>query len=149
MKRIYLALFTCFLILGTCVHVQAQSKDDQKKQLWDEIKTKRASFFTQRIGLTPAEAQAFWPVYDELQDKKGQLHYKMSLKFRDFGKKEFDFDKANEDFINSKFQEAMLEKLAYLKLKVILNPEKLFKYYAAERDWANQLLKDIQNRGPR
>jgi hypothetical protein len=145
MKRIFTALLTCILIVGTSSNIAAQNqnKEDQKKQLWEEMKAKRAAFFTERIGFTSSEAQAFWPVYYELQGRKGQLQFQMSSQFRNFGKKDFDFAATNEALINMKFQEAKLEKEYFMKFKTILCPEKLFKYYSAERDWANKLLKEM------
>ncbi len=155
MKK-FISVFMLFLLTLTLpISSQAQNKDNQLKQMWDEMKVKRAAFFTQRIGLTPAEAQAFWPIYDEYQNKKGDLHNQMVAQFRSYGTKkpdgkfEYDFAKANENIISQKFQEARLEKIYFDRFKTVLCPEKLFKYYQAERDWANKLLKDIENRGAR
>jgi hypothetical protein len=152
-KKLKILLF-CVGLFGIILSISAQSKEEQKKQLWEEMKAKRAAFFTQRIGLTSTEAQAFWPVYYELQGKKGELHNKMMEQFKNLattkdGKTVFDFAQANENLIGQKFQEARLEKIYFERFKTILPPEKVFKYYAAEREWANQLLKDIENRGPK
>jgi hypothetical protein len=48
-----------------------------------------------------------------------------------------------------KVQEATLDKSYHLRFKRILSPEKLFRYYNTEREWAGQLLKDIEKRGRR
>jgi len=40
-----------------------------------------------------------------------------------------------------------LDKIYHERFKKILSPEKLFRYYVAERDWANKLLKDLEKRG--
>jgi hypothetical protein len=155
MKKLVSVLLLCLMSLSFPIQGFAQSKDDQLKQFWDDMKAKRAAFFTQKIGLTPAEAQAFWPVYDEYQSKKGELHNQMMAQFKSYGTKkpdgkfEYDYAKANENFIIQKFQEARLEKIYFEKFKTILCPEKVFRYYQAERDWANKLLKDIENRGSR
>jgi hypothetical protein len=149
-----LTLMVSALALGVSAQEQKQSKDDARKQRWEEMKAKRAAFFTEKIGLTSEEAQVFWPVFNELQDKKGKLHYQMSAQFRNAkkdqdGKKNIDYAKANDDLINMKLQEAKLDKVYHEKFKTILCPEKLFRYYGAEREWANKLLKDIEKRGSR
>jgi len=148
--------YILFLILGIfaiSTYVQGQNNDDNsRKQRWEEMKAKRTAFYTERIGLTAEEAQAFWPLYNELQEKKGELHRSMSAQFRNSKrngnrKKGIDYTKATDDMINLRVDEAILERSYHAKLKTVLPPEKLFRYYRAERDWANQLLKDIEKRG--
>lgn len=147
MKRIAFLLFACILTLG--VHAQ---DNDARMQRWEDMKAKRAAYYTEKICLTPQEAQQFWPVFNELQEKKWKLHMQMSAQFRN-GKKDtdgrpiFDFAKINDELIRIKVQEANLDKVYHERFKKILNPEKLFRYYGAERDWANKLLKDIEKRG--
>lgn len=149
--------YTLLLILSiflTNLYAQDPHNDDARKQRWEEMKAKRAAYYTERIGLTAEEAQLFWPIYNELQEKKGKLHRSMSAQFRNAkkdanGQKIIDFSKATDDMINLRVQETALEKSYHEKFKRILSPEKLFKYYGAERDWANKLLKDIEKRGDR
>ena len=148
--------YTLFLILSLItagLHAQ-DNKDNARQQRWEEMKAKRAAFYTERICLTADEAQVFWPLYNELQEKKGKLHRCMSEQFRNAkkdanGQKIIDFAKASDDMINLRVQETTLEKSYHERFKKILSPEKLFKYYGAEREWANKLLKDIEKRGDR
>jgi len=146
--------YTLLFILSLCVTgILAQtSKDEERKQRWEEMKAKRAAFYSERICLTPEEAQVFWPVYNELQDKKGKLHHKMSGMFKNSkknekGEKIIDYAKITDEMIVVRVQETALDKCYHEKFKKILSPEKLFKYYNAERDWTNKLLKDIEKRG--
>jgi hypothetical protein len=64
-------------------------------------------------------------------------------------RKIINYSKACDDMINLRVQETVLDKSYHEKFKKILGPEKLFKYYMAEREWANKLLKDIEKRGDR
>jgi hypothetical protein len=150
MKRYTLLLLLSVFVTG----LFAQNGNDTKKQRWEDMKAKRAAYYTEKIGLTAEEAQAFWPVYNELQAKKGKLHYQMSAPFRDGkenekGERVIDYKKACDNMISLRVQEANLERCYHERFKQILSPEKLFRYYDAERDWANKLLKDIEKRGDR
>ena len=151
MKRLTFLLFTCMLTMGLYAQ-DRPNQDDARKQYWEDMKAKRAAYYTEKIDLTSQEAQLFWPVFNELQDKKWRLHLQMSAQFRN-GKKDgqgrpiFDFAKVNDELIRIKVQEANLDKVYHERFKKILCPEKLFRYYGAERDWANKLLKDIEKRG--
>jgi len=151
MKRLALLIFTCVLTMG--LYAQDKPKQDEaRKQWWEDMKAKRAAYYTEKIGLTSNEAQLFWPVFNELQDRKWKLHMQMSAQFHngkndDQGRPIIDFAKVNDELIRIKVSEANLDKVYHEKFKKILSPEKLFRYYGAERDWANKLLKDIEKRG--
>jgi len=152
MKRFTILLILTLFMVG--LSAQNANNNDVRKQQWEEMKAKRAAFYTENIGLTADEAQAFWPLYNELQEKKHQLHHTMYDQFKNAktdtnGKKIIDYSKVTDDMINLKFQEITLEKAYHQKFKKILSPEKLFKYYESEREWANKLLKDIEKRGDR
>jgi|WetSurMetagenome_2_1015567.scaffolds.fasta_scaffold459266_1 hypothetical protein len=155
MKRYtYITFLILALITNSLGAENRNSNDNARKQLWEDMKAKRAAYYSERIGLTADEAQVFWPVYNELQNKKDKLHRAMSDQFRNAkkdinGRKVFDFTKATDDMINLRLQDATLDKTYHAKFKRILSPEKLFRYYDAERNWANHLLKNIEKRGDR
>lgn len=118
----------------------------------EDMKTKRAAFFTERIGLTTSEAERFWPVYNGLQAEKEKLNERrrklfQMTKLNNKGEKVPDFEKISDEMINIKVKEATLEKLYHEKFKKILSPEKMMNYYRTEDDWGRELLKQFQRRG--
>ncbi|MEP2238753.1 MAG: hypothetical protein ABJI22_10375, partial [Maribacter sp.] len=42
----------------------------QKKQDWEKINTLKVAFITEKLSLNTKEAQDFWPVYNEYQEKR-------------------------------------------------------------------------------
>jgi len=149
MKRYTLLLILSLMITGLCAQ-----DNDQRRQRWEEMKAARAIYYTERIGLTSEESKLFWPLYNELEEKRGKLHRVISAQFKNAkrdsnGQKIIDYTKATDAMVNTHLQEAMLEKNYHMRFKRILSPEKLFRYYGAEREWANKLLKDIEKRGDR
>ena len=64
MKRTGLLL----MLICSCVYLQAQKPKLNK----EEFRARQEAFITQNAQLTPQEAQAFFPLYFELQDKKSQ-----------------------------------------------------------------------------
>ena len=152
MKRAFLLLIT-ILFVGTVFSQQDKSNDERQKR-WEEMKAKRAAYFTDRVGLTSDEAQKFWPVYNQLQEAKGKLYQKMrglqhNNKRNEKGERIMNFEEITDEMINIKVQEANLDKAYHHKFKQILSPEKLYKFYQAERDWSGELLKQIEKRGER
>lgn len=152
MKRLTFLVFALVLTTSMFAQDQAKSQDEVRKQRWEDMKAKRAAYYTEKICLTSSEAQLFWPVFNELQEKKWKLHLQMSAQFHNVKKDEhgrpiINYAKVNDELIRIKVQEANLDKIYHERFKKILSPEKLFKYYGAERDWANKLLKDLEKRG--
>ena len=76
MKRINLkyilslVLISLFLVLSNSIEAQETKSDSDKQQ---EIKSQKIAFFTDKIGLTPDEAQVFWPIYNAYWDKKNSI----------------------------------------------------------------------------
>jgi len=152
MKK-YLIILVAILFTGSIAAQQNRNNDERQKR-WEEMKAKRAAFFTERVGLTAEEAQSFWPVYNQLQEAKGKLYFKMkdlhrNTKTNEKGERVINFEEITHEMLNIKIQEANLDKAYYHKFKQFLSPEKIYKYYIAERDWAGELLKSIEKRGER
>jgi hypothetical protein len=146
MKRIVYLLIVVFC--SSSITAQHSNSAERQKR-WEEMKVKRAAFFTERIGMTSEEAQQFWPIYNELQDKKGALNEKIhkihhNAQKDEKGERILDYEKLNDETISIKVQEANLDKIYYQKFKTVLSAEKIYRFYRAERDWAGELLKQIK-----
>jgi len=131
---------------------QSDKPNDERQKRMEEMKAKRAEYFTSRIDFTAEEAQNFWPVYNQLQEAKGKLYMKMrgfqhDAKRNEKGERVPNYVQITDEMINIKVQEANLDKSYHQKFKKILSPEKLYKFYKAERDWGGELLKQIEKRG--
>ena len=61
-------LFVSILMCSTILNAQ-ETKIDKEQ----EIKSQKIAFFTDKIGLTPEEAQTFWPIYNNYWDKKNKI----------------------------------------------------------------------------
>jgi hypothetical protein len=144
--------FSFLMVLTLLVsNLFAQGGEEDRQRRFEEMKSKRAAFFTERIGLTPREAERFWPTYNSLQSEKEKLNARrgklyQTTKLNNNGEKVPDFEKISDEMINIRVKEATLEKLYHDKFKKILSPEKMMKYYRTEEDWGRELLKQYQQR---
>ena len=68
MKKRLIGLF--FAIFCLTISSLAQGKEDYR----DKIKARRVAFISDKLALTPEEAQRFWPLYNEYQDKKQAIN---------------------------------------------------------------------------
>ena len=62
MKRILTIAVSLFVISASCF---AQEAPAQKKHNGERAQAEKIGYITQRLQLTPEEAQVFWPVYNE------------------------------------------------------------------------------------
>jgi len=122
---------------------QEDRKADYEKKR-EEMKAQKVSFITEKLSLTPEEAQKFWPLYNEMQVKKQQIQKEVWQLRKEKKEGNMNYEKWNETNINAGLKEAELAKEYHEKFKQILSAEKIHKLYQAEKDFQKQLLEKIQ-----
>lgn len=138
-------------LLSVASGISAQEKggkvDSQKKADFEQFKAKRVEYISKEMDLTQAESQAFWPLCNELQEKKFELNRSMRSELRTIYKdlkegktvSEDDYDKVINLNIETKIKEAELEKTYYEKFRKILPVDKVFRYQRAEQKFARKM----------
>lgn len=104
------------------------------------------AFFTEKADLTEEEANAFFPLYNELQQKKRDLSREIRHIMRQGGvqsSEELSL-KAIDAQAETNIKIAELEKEYLQKFKKILPASKILKVQNAEEQFNSQILKDIQ-----
>ena len=112
-------------------------------EYWNQQK----AFFTERAGLTEDEANAFFPLYNELQQKKRDLNRETRRIMRQEGgvaPSEEQSLKAIDAIAETNIKIAELEKEYLQKFKKVLSASKILKIQNAEEKFNSQILKDIQ-----
>jgi hypothetical protein len=117
----------------------------------EKLNAYKIAFLTKKMNLTSQEAEKFWPLYNEYQDKKFRLQQERVLLNRDFtvtGARMTDKEltDAGDKYIAYEMQEAMLSQELHNKLKGVLPAEKILRLYQAENQYKIQLLNELQNR---
>jgi len=142
MKKI---LYILFLIFTTTL-VIAQDDDGitppQDTKAREKINAARAAYITERLGLTPEEAEKFWPVYREFTEKRQELRqqYRQAKKSGTDEKTLLDLD------LKIKQQELDLEKNYSGRMLNVISPQKLMTLRQAEGDFRRLLLRQIEQR---
>jgi len=67
-KRVSYFLTAAMLLLGSSGALLAQSQDQI-----DKFNKERKAYFTEKLELSDAEARAFWPLYEDFQNRKMKL----------------------------------------------------------------------------
>ena len=105
------------------------------------------AFFTEKAGLTEDESNAFFPLYNELQQKKRDINREIRRTMRQEGIVELTEElslKAIDAKADANIRIAELEKEYLKKFKEVLPASKILKVQNAEEQFNSQILKDIQ-----
>lgn len=125
--------------------VAAQSKADKKEQ----IASFRVAFITKELNLSSKEAQLFWPVYNEYQDKLESLRATRRKENKKLAPETMT-DQEAEQFIDAetdfKVSEANLQKQYYNRFKQSLPLKKVALLIKAEEDFKRELLKQLKDK---
>lgn len=147
MKRNVILLFLCALILpANFLNVAAQSV---KKMDMAEYEKRKMEYVTKEAGLTKEEADKYFPLNNELTQKKFILHKSHKDKVERIKENnkisEEEYKKLLEDDVDLKLKEAALEKEYSAKFEKVLSPEKLYKAQLAERNFIQREVKNFRN----
>jgi hypothetical protein len=130
------------LIISITGMVYAQHPDHNQPQI-DELRAKKIEFIKRRVRMTSEEENAFLPVYKEYEQKRWEISKKKDA-WRNTKKDETaDFARINDLLINCELTKAKLAKAYHERFKKILPPEKLFKYYLAEREFKEKMINEM------
>jgi hypothetical protein len=114
----------------------------------DKIKELRAAFIAKKMEFTSEESTKFWPVYNELQDKRSAIKKNLRQNYRNLSPN-FS-DKEAEDLIalenKSAAAEAELTKTYNDKLKGIIGARKLVKLQICEEEFKKEVLSALKDK---
>ena len=137
-KNIVLLCFT--LIIS--VFASTATAQVRKMNMADYEKRKM-EYIKKEAGLTDAEANRYFPLYNDLSKRKLELHLQHRNKVEKM--KQNNKNMSNEEYrqllendVDVKLKEAELDKQYSDKLEKILSPEKLYRAQQAERKFMQQ-----------
>jgi Spy/CpxP family protein refolding chaperone len=128
-------------------------KGQQNDEKRENIEALKIAFITDKLDLTPEEAQQFWPVYNQYTDKLKELRKKRRLDGKDVKQNLDDLsDKETEQAVDNDLtyrqKELDLQKEYNTKFKAVLPIKKVAKLYAAEEQFKMVLLDKLKDRKP-
>jgi hypothetical protein len=141
MKRI--VIFLMIMLIIPLMRIGAQNSNLEK------LNSFKIGFFTKKLNLTSEEAEKFWPVYNEYQRQKNLIQLDKIAIIRNFNQNENSLkdnqltdmgDKLVADIV----QESSLAATFHNKLKEVLSPAKVIRFYQAENQYKIQLLNELQ-----
>jgi hypothetical protein len=142
-------IITLLLSFVLLVPAMAQDEEDMVKEpkAQEKIKAARIAYITEKLGLTPAEAEKFWPIYNEFSQKRKELkvQYKIDRKV-DAQSTDQNQKEAVAAQLQFKQKELDLEKDYSNRLLNVVPAQKVMSLRRAETDFRNLLIRQIQQR---
>lgn len=140
MKRISLLILLATLAAGP---LAAQSKEAMKK-----IEAARIALITERLELSPEQAEKFWPIYREYNEKRRELRMELRDAKRDVRPGELTEEQSRALMnlaMEIKKRELTLEQDYSNRLQSVITNRQLLRLKNAEQDFHKLLLQRLQS----
>lgn len=125
----------------------------QRNQDWEKINTLKVAFITEKLSLSSKEAQEFWPVYNEYQEKRNALrkksHNQIKSKIKDADSlSEIESEKLLALHMQIEEEEEVLDNDFLKKVSKVISAKKTLLLLRSEEEFKRQLMKQYrQNKG--
>ena len=143
MKRFLILSFFLSTLLFTSANAGNNSQGDWKQRIMSE----KIAFLTMELGITPKEAQAFWPVYNQVEQERDEAVRKVFQTFKEMedavaaGKSEKEVSKLLNNYLDALEKQGDIESKAAEKYAKVLPMEKVAKLYVGEEKFRRQQIR--------
>lgn len=140
-----LVLLICALTLsGTTAFAQDKHRHERR----EHVEAAKVAYLTDKMGLTPEQAQKFWPIYNEHEAKRRELVKGYRIDFRQ------DVDQLTDQQVQArvdkifdmKAEELALDREYAQKYQQVITVKQLVKLYRGEREFTKMLLRRLDDK---
>ena len=143
-----LSLLCLLAVLPLAAAYAQRGGGGQRQERLSQLENARIAYLTEKIALTPDQAQKFWPLYNEFTAKRRDLNRRL----RQIRPAEADglSDQQLRDNLNQSFalrqQEITLEKDYFDKFQRVITVRQVGKLFLAERQFTREVLRRVAGR---
>jgi hypothetical protein len=130
------------IFIGLTVAVFAQNQS-----ALDRIEAAKIALITERLELTPEQAEKFWPIYREYSDKQREIKRDFQMLKRDFDPKsasEEESRKILEQGHKMKEKQLELDRTYSMRMQEVVSSRQLMHLRKAEDDFKEMLMQRIR-----
>ena len=143
MKKIFALALSALFLCGAFTSLAQDNKPNQKE--WHEkMKAERVAYLTNYMDLTSAEAQKFWPIYNQAEAEKmegfkGTIDaYKALETAINENKSEEDVKTALNNYLSAQSKGSEIDQKYANKYREILPEQKVAKLYLGEEKYRRE-----------
>lgn len=148
-----ISFLTLIMLYSSLVFSQGH-RGEKSPEMRAKIEAKKISYITQQLELSPDEAQLFWPLYNEMKNKKEVFHKEFRQLFKNLkrGSENLSEDesiKISDRMADLKVEKAKMEREYHYKFKKVLSAKQILDLHLAEKQFQGMLLRRIKGEGGR
>lgn len=145
----FLRTLLLFSLLAALPLAEARAQGGLRRQeRLSQLENARIAYLTEKVALTPDQAQKFWPLYNEFTAKRREL----SRRLRQLRPANTDglSDQQIREGLNQSFvlrqQEITLEKEYFERFQRVISVRQVGRLALAERQFTKEVLRRVANR---
>jgi len=125
-------------------------KPGQRQQKKERVKQLKIAYFTEELDLTEGEAEKFWPIYNEMEEKMKAEKKKKNTATNDI-KNGFDtlsdaeIESKMKEALDARIEEAEVQKEYLVKIGDVIGFKKAAKVLSLEAQFKRELVKRLSN----
>lgn len=139
MKEILLTL-TISICLSTGLAAQHHSHDEND----DYIRSLKIAHITEKLQLTPAESEKFWPIYNEYRNKSHERRHTYHKLRESQAVSDAAANEMIDEILKLDASRTADKKIFYTKLRQVISPMKIIKLSKAEHEFKKEILNRIR-----
>ena len=123
----------------------------QRKHDHEKIKSLKVAFITEKLDLSSKEAQAFWPIYNDYQEKREALRKKERTQIKGKIKEanalsEKEAKDLLEKYLRFEEEEEELDKAFLKEVSKVISSKKTLLLLRSEEEFKRQLIKQYRHK---
>lgn len=141
-----LKLIFVIVVLFTSTVFYGQRRQDNEK-----IKSLKVAFITEKLDLSSKEAQAFWPIYNDYQEKREALRQKERTEIKAKIKEANELSEKESKELLAKYirfedDEEALDKTFLKELSKVVSAKKTLLLLRSEEEFKRQLIRQYRKK---
>lgn len=152
MKHTHFITVLTTVALFLCISISMHAQPNNWGNGWKErMESEKIAFLTTEIGLTPDEAQKFWPIYNQVSEQldKAMLEtftsYMELEKALDAKKSEKEIGKLLEKYLDALDSQDKIRSNSVNEYKKIMTDTKVAKIFVAEEKFRRQNIRRLHH----
>lgn len=131
------------LFLFTSLNAVAQDREQHR----EKIKALKTAYITEGLNLTAKEAQQFWPVYNEYEEKRRNLYRRERAEVENMEcLSEDSADDKLEEYVEIEREDYLLKKKYYSDLKKIFTARRIMQLKKVEDEFNQKMMREYRER---
>ncbi|MDR5590039.1 hypothetical protein [Christiangramia sp. SM2212] len=134
-----------FIVLISSIQMIGQEEDRDAQR--ERIKALKVAFLTQELNLTDKLAERFWPIYNDYETKRRELHAREHIELENV--ECMNEDTANDllnEYLTIENEEYKIKKQLFKELKEIISAKDIIKLHKLEDEFHKKLIKEYRSK---